>query len=348
MAARGALTSSSAANGSGGIARLPALIMLAAAVAAPWFVEDYRLFQFSSALVYATALLGLNLLIGYSGQISLGHGAFMALGGYGAAMLVKFAGLPYALAVPMAAVACLIVGLLIGLPALRFAGPYLALCTFALAVAVPQLLKAHALEGLTGGVGGLTLPKPALLAAWQVNADQLLYAVSLLIFLAAYAFVRKLMAGRVGRSLIALRDHPAAAACMGIDVARHKVLAFGCAAFFAGLAGAWGAVLVQYVAPDSYSIFLSISLLVGAVVGGLSRPLGAVLGALFIQFVPDVAESFSKSAPWAIYGVVVVLFALALPAGLAGLIEQALERIAAAWRTLVGRRAGAAMPRRQS
>jgi branched-chain amino acid transport system permease protein len=305
-----------------------ALVLLAAMAAAPFFLDGFRLFQLSSALTYAIALLGLNLLIGFSGQISLGHGAFMALGAYAAALLMLRLGFPYWAAIPAAALICLIAGLLIGLPALRFEGHYLALSTFALAVAAPQLLKARALEAYTGGVGGYVLKKPDVPGGLPVSQDTWLYGLSVVLFVASFVFVRNLVRGRVGRALIALRDHPTAATCMGIDTAFFKTMAFGLAAFFAGLAGAYGAVLVQYVSPDSYSIMLSISLLVGVVIGGLGLPAGALYGALFIQFVPDVAESFSKSAPWAIYAVFVILVAVALPSGIAGIFRAVVSRLA--------------------
>ncbi|MFO1363854.1 MAG: branched-chain amino acid ABC transporter permease [Burkholderiales bacterium] len=297
-------------------------VLVAVALAAPLFLEGFRLFQLSSALVYAISLLGLNLLIGFSGQISLGHGAFMALGAYASALLMLKLGFPYWTAIPLAALICLLVGLLIGLPALRFEGHYLALCTFALAVAAPQLLKAKVLEPFTGGVGGFVLKKPSVPAGLPISQDAWLYGLSLLLFLASSLFVRNLVSGRIGRALVALRDHPSAAMCMGVDIARFKTIVFGLAAFFAGLAGAMGAVLIQFVSPDSYSIMLSISLLVGVVVGGLGSPAGAIYGALFIQFVPNLAESFSKSAPWAIYAVFVIAVAIALPTGMAGLVKM--------------------------
>ncbi len=303
------------------------LALLLVGLLLPFLLEDYRMFQLSNALVFGISLLGLHLLIGLSGQISLGHGAFMALGAYTAALAMLHLGLPYWGAIPLAAALCFLFGLVIGIPALRFAGHYLALCTFALAVATPQLLKAKVLESVTGGVGGLTLRKPEVPPGLPLSQDQWLYFLSLLLFVATFLFIRNLAHGRIGRALIALRDHPTASACMGINVARYKILAFGVSAACAGMAGALWGILIQFVGPDSFSIVLSISLLVGIVVGGLGRPIGALFGALFIQFVPDVAESFSKSAPWAIYGLFVIVTAVALPFGAAGLARTGLARL---------------------
>lgn len=299
-------------------ADLALVILLASAFAATFVLEGYRLFQLSSAMAYAIALLGLHVLIGLSGQLSLGHGAFMALGAYSAALLMLGLGLPYWAALPVTALICFVVGLVLGLPALRFSGHYLALCTFVLAIAVPQLLKAKSFDAVTGGVGGLILTKPSAPAWLPADPDQWLYLVSLLLLAVCYVLVRNVSAGASGRALRALRDHPSAAACMGINVSRYKTVAFGAAAALAGIGGALSALLVQFVAPDSFSIMLSISLLVGIVLGGLGVPAGALAGAVFVQYVPELADSLSKSAPSALYGVLVIAAALLFPQGLAG------------------------------
>lgn len=309
------------------VERVAGVMLLGAGIFLPFFIEDYRVFQLSNLLAFAIALLGLNLLIGLSGQISLGHGAFMALGAYVGALSMLRLGLPYGVAIPLATAVCFVFGVVVGIPALRFAGHYLALCTFALAVAIPQLLKSKVLEKYSGGVGGQTLPKPPVPLGLPISQDQWLYFLGLTLFIVTFLFVRNLANGRIGRALVALRDHPTAAACMGVDIAHYKILAFGVAAGCAGLSGAFWGILIQFVAPDSFTIMLSISLLVGAVVGGLNRPIGALLGAAFIQYVPDLAESFSKSAPWAIYAVFVILTAIALPSGLAGLVRMGLVRM---------------------
>lgn len=307
--------------------RALAVTALVAAIAAPFFLEGFQLFRLSNALVFAIALLGLNLLIGWSGQISLGHGAFMAAGAYVCAFLIVRWGLPYGLAIIFAVTVCFVLGILVGLPALRFEGHYLALCTFALAVAAPQILKSKLLDAYTGGVGGLVLKKPLAPFGLPLTPDQWLYLLGLGIFLLCAILMRNLARGRIGSSLIALRDHPTAAVCMGVDVARFKTLAFGISAGLGGLAGAYGAVLVQFVAPDTYTIMLSITLLVGVVVGGLGLLGGAIYGAAFIQFVPDLAESLSKAAPWAVYAALVIAVVVLAPTGAAGLVRKLLVRI---------------------
>ena len=263
------------------------------------------------------------MLTGFNGQISLGHGAFYAFGAYTAAILMDKLGVPYWATLPVAFVVCFVFGFLVGFPALRLAGHYLALATFALALAVPQLLKYKKIEGMTGGVQGIVLTKPEPPFAFRFldqpfSADRWLYyftlAVAALMFLLAWNLLR----GRVGRALIAVRDHPIAATAMGINLPVFKSMTFGTSAGITGLAGALGAIVVAFVSPDSFTVNLSIFLLVGVVVGGLASIPGAIFGGIFIQFVPNIADEISKSAPAAIYGMVLIGFMYLLPMGVMG------------------------------
>src|SRR4051812_48585242 len=297
------------------------LVLLAAACALPFVVSNYHTFQLTLVLVYAIALLGLNILTGYNGQISLGHGAFYALGAYCAAILMDKLGAPYWATVPAAAAVCLVAGFLFGLPALRLEGLYLALATFALGVAMPQLLKYHALEKWTGGVQGIVINKPDAPLGLPLNPDQWLYYFTLAIMLIMFILAWNLLRGRIGRALVAVRDQHMAAEAMGIHNALYKSLAFGVSAMYTGIAGALGAIAVQFVAPDSFNIFLSIIFLVGIVVGGLASISGAVYGALFIQFVPNIADDLSKAAPWAVFGIFMIVFVYLMPTGVAGALR---------------------------
>jgi branched-chain amino acid transport system permease protein len=297
----------------------------------PLVLSDYRMFQATMTLIYAIVLFGLTILTGYSGQISLGHGAFYAIGAYCAAILIDKAGFPYWATLPVAGALCLAAGFLFGLPALRLEGLYLALATFALAVAMPQLLKYRGVEQWTGGVQGIVIAKPeppALLGEWglSIDADQWLYFFTLAVTTVMFVLGWNLLRGRVGRALIAIRDHPIAAEAMGVDASLYKSLAFGVSAMYTGIAGALGAIAVQYVAPDSFGLLLSILLLIGVVVGGLASISGAVYGALFIQFVPNIADDLSKAAPWAIFGLFLIGFVYLMPSGVAGAVRLALDR----------------------
>jgi branched-chain amino acid transport system permease protein len=299
------------------------LALLALLCALPFVVSNFRVFQLTLVLAYAIVLLGLNILTGYNGQISLGHGAFYAIGAYTAAILMDKFGVPYWLTIPAAAAVCLLAGFLFGLPALRLEGLYLALATFALGVALPQLLKYRSLEHWTGGVQGIVIVKPDAPFGLPISADQWLYFFTLAIAIVMFALGVNLLRGRIGRAIVAIRDHPVAAEAMGIDISMYKSLTFGVSAMYTGIGGALGAIAVQFVAPDSFNIFLSIAFLVGIVVGGLASVEGAIFGALFIQFVPNVADQISKAAPWAIYGVFLILFMYLMPGGIAKFIRIA-------------------------
>jgi branched-chain amino acid transport system permease protein len=306
-------------------------VLLAVACVLPFVLSNYRTFQAALVLVYAIALLGLNILTGYNGQISLGHGAFYAVGAYVAAILMDQAGFPYWATIPVAGAVCLLVGFLFGLPALRLEGLYLALATFALGVSMPQLLKYKHLEKFTGGVQGIVIVKPdppAFLAdlGIKLNQDQWLYFFVLAVAIVMFLIGWNLLRGRVGRALIAIRDHHTAADVMGINTSLYKSLAFGVSAMFTGVAGALGAIAVQFVAPDSFNIFLSITFLVGIVVGGLASLSGALYGALFIQFVPNIADEISKAAPWAVFGIFLIAFVYVMPTGVAGAVRMILAR----------------------
>jgi len=302
-------------------------VLLAIACVLPFVVSNYRTFQLTLVLVYAIALLGLNILTGYNGQISLGHGAFYAIGAYSAAVLMDRLGAPYWATLPAAGAVCLVAGFLFGLPALRLEGLYLALATFALGVSMPQLLKYHHLEKWTGGVQGIVIAKPEPPFGLPINPDQWLYLFTLAVAVVMFVLGWNLLRGRVGRALIAIRDQHIAAEAMGINSALYKSLAFGVSAMYTGIAGALGAIAVQYVAPDSFTIFLSLVFLVGIVVGGLASISGALYGALFIQFVPNVADEISKAAPWAIFGLFLIGFVYLMPAGVAGAVRMLLLRL---------------------
>ena len=303
-------------------------VALLVACALPFLVSNYRTFQFTLVLVYAIALLGLNLLTGYNGQISLGHGAFYAIGAYTAAILMDKFGFPYWATLPIAGVVCLIVGFLFGLPALRLEGIYLALATFALAVSLPHLLKYHHLEEWTGGVQGIVITKPSPPFGLPLSQDQWLYFFTLAVMLLMFFLAWNLLRGRIGRALIAIRDQSVAAEAMGVNNAIYKSLTFGVSALYTGVAGALGAIAIQFVAPDSFNIFLSITFLVGVVIGGLASIPGAIYGAIFIQFVPNIADELSKAAPWAIFGIFLIGFVYVMPFGINGAIQMLIARFA--------------------
>jgi len=314
-----------------------ALIVLVALL--PFALSNYHVFELTMVMIYAIAVLGLNILTGYNGQISLGHGGFFAVGAYTTAILMHHYAVPYWATLPPAALICFVLGVLFGLPALRFEGPYLALVTLAMAVATPQVLKYF--DNWTGGQQGLNLVKPSPPAALGIDRDRWLYFITLLVLLLAIRVAANLLHGRTGRALVAIRDHPIAAAAMGIDTARYKTLAFGTSTLFTGVAGALSAIVIGFVAPESFTLFLSISFLVGSAIGGIATIGGAIVGGMFIQFVPNLANDISDAAPWALYGAAMLLFMYAMPHGVVGtlgpLLTRSMVRIQARWPALIGK-----------
>src|SRR5947209_5238995 len=210
-------------------------------IALPFVAKSFFIFQLTLALIYAIAILGLNLLTGFNGQFSLGHSAFYAIGAYTAAILMDQANVPYYWTLPVAGLGCLISGFLFGLPALRLEGVYLALATFALAVAIPQLLKSTPLEPWTGGVQGVVIIKPDAPFGLPVNSDQWLYFFTVAVAAVLYVCAVCLVNSRTGRAIKAIRDNAIAAGAMGVNVSLYKSLTFGVSALYTGIAGALGA-----------------------------------------------------------------------------------------------------------
>ena len=291
------------------------LIVFAILAIMPLFVKNFIIFQMTTVLIYAIAILALNILTGGSGQFSLGQSAFYAVGAYTAAIMMEHMGVNYALTLPAAGIICFIFGFLFGFPALRLSGVYLALATFALAVAMPQLLKLGVFEHWTGGVQGLVVTKPNAPFGLKMSQDMWLYYFTLFISAVIYVLAVNLLRSRSGRALMAIRDNPIAAAAMGIDLPLYKTLAFGISAGFTGIAGALGAIVVQFVAPDSFTIQLAIALFLGMVVGGVGWLPGSLVGAAFIVFVPNVAEGISKGLSGAVFGVFLIAVIFLVPHG---------------------------------
>src|SRR5688572_1020978 len=318
----------------------------------PDLVSDYRLFLVSTMMIAAIAVLGLNLLTGFNGQISLGHGAFYAVGAYTAAVLMDQLDIPYWATVPVAAVVCFIVGYLFGLPALRLEGHYLALATFALALAVPQILKYKWLEGLTGGVQGIVLSKPEAPFGLPLSEDQWLYYYCLAVMLVLFWAAHNILRGRSGRAMMAIRDYHIAADTMGIDTALYKTVTFGISAAYTGIAGALSASAIAFVAPDSFNIFLSIKFLIGLVVGGVGSLAGSVVGGIFYVLVDNSAQALSTFikndlglqfdlSAYTVFGILLIVLMYLMPMGIAGGVYILIRRLRQAGRGTVAAPAAA-------
>ena len=304
----------------------------------PDVVSDYRLFLVSTMIIAAIAVLGLNLLTGFNGQFSLGHGAFYAIGAYTAAVLMDKLNVPYWATVPAAAIVCFIFGYLFGLPALKLEGHYLALATFALALAVPQILKYKWLEGLTGGVQGIVLLKPEVPFGLPLSEDQWLFYFCFITMIVLYWAAANLLDSRSGRAMMAIRDQYMAADTMGIDTALYKTVTFGISAAYTGIAGALSACAIAFVAPDSFGIFLSIKFLIGLVVGGIGSLTSSVLGGIFYVLVDNSAQSLTQFirndlglpfdlSAYTVFGVLLIAIIYLMPMGIAGGLFMAYRKL---------------------
>jgi branched-chain amino acid transport system permease protein len=309
----------------------------------PTVISSFQASEWTQALILAIAIMGLNILVGYSGQISLGHGAFMAIGAYTSAILAHRYKIDYLATIPIAGLLTGTIGFLFGVPALRLSALYLALATFALAVVTPSLIKRPA--ELTGGVQGIILPSPDP-PAWAnaaftavtgsaITSDQWIYYVTLAFALVLFWLAWNLVRNRAGRAMRAIRDGEVAAAASGINIAGYKTLAFGISALYAGIAGSLFGLAVGFVSPDTFPVALSIQLLVGAVVGGLASIPGPLLGGVFAYFLPiesnqwvptqtwipvQIASTVEKAGPAVTYGVVLILIMIFAPNGIVGLV----------------------------
>jgi branched-chain amino acid transport system permease protein len=312
----------------------------------PRFMGELRLQQFTIVAVYFIALIGLNILTGYNGQISLGHAAFMGIGAYVAGTLMLGEtnlealtlqdapdwlplgdGMRPVFTIPIAGLVTGLFGVAFGIPALRLAGVSLALATFAVAVSLSSVAKRF--DEVTGGAGGLALPLPETPFGWDISPRHWLYyeawVTAGVLFIVAWLLVR----GRLGRAWRSIRDGEIAAVSSGVSPALYKTAAFGVSSAYAGVAGALLAIEFSYVSPDLFPLSLSILLLASAVIGGLGSLSGVIFGALLLEFLPIYSQDppfgtfeLSNQAPSVIFGAVLIVIMLLLPGGVAGLLRR--------------------------
>jgi branched-chain amino acid transport system permease protein len=332
MAAPTEMTDTAPARRIGGLSgpqwrSLGIALAIAVGVVLPLLLSSFSIFQLTLMLIYAMAILGLNLLTGFNGQFSLGHSAFFAVGAYAAAILVERYGVSPYLAIPIGGCFCFVCGFLFGFPALRLSGLYLALATFALSIATPQLLKYKPFEDFTGGVQGINLLKPRAPFGLPLSTDLWWYYVTLVCTLLLIWAAHNLIHSRSGRAIMAIRDNPIAAATMGVNAPLYKTLTFGVSAFFTAIAGALSAIVVEYVAPDSFTFLLSVYFLIGLVIGGVGWIPGAIIGGAFVLYVPNLAEGISTGLAGVLFGAIILLVIYVMPSGASGLIRLAVTRI---------------------
>ena len=291
--------------------------MIAAAIVAvllvlPWVVGGYGVYLLSLTGVFSLVAIGLNLLTGLAGQISLGHAAFFAIGAYATGLLSQRAGVTLPLALLAAGLLSAAVGALAALPALRLRNLYLAIATLGLGTVVQKTLFEW--RSVTGGGGGMTLAPPRVGGLSLGNGIGLYYVILALAALGLWA-AGNIVRGRSGRAMRMLRESEIAAGTLGISVARAKVTAFALSAFYAAIAGGLYAFVVGFVSPEGFGLELSIGFVSMIVIGGLGSPGGPVLGAAFYVLLPELLRGL-KDAPGLVFGVALVLVMVFLPGGL--------------------------------
>jgi branched-chain amino acid transport system permease protein len=300
------------------------LVVAGMLVALPFLISDYNVSLVAQVGIFFIAVLGLNILTGYTGQISIGHGAFMAIGGYTTAVMSRDHHTNLVVTMLVAFAICFVVGLLVGLPALRLSGVYLALVTFALAISIPQLpLKYSKFLGGSGGVQSAETVSNLWIyvAAWTASG---------ILFVLAWLILR----GRIGRAFRAVRDSEIAAVASGVELPVYKTLAFGISAAYAGVAGSLFVLATNgFAQPSEFDVFLSLELLIGAAIAGLGSLWGILAGAAFVALLPQISTDVpvigAEHGRDVVFGAAVILVMLLLPDGFAGLLAR-LRRLARA------------------
>jgi branched-chain amino acid transport system permease protein len=293
-------------------------------VAAPWLFAEYWLAQLTFVLIYSIVGLGLMLLAGFTGLFSIGHAAFLGVGAYTEAVLIKM-GLPFPVTLLMAGVLSGLVGVIVGLPALRVRGIYLGIATLSFGFIVEEVLARW--ESVTGGNAGINVMKPAAFG-WTIDSGTGFYFLCLVIAVVATLAILNLLRSPTGRAFVAIRDSEISAQSMGIHLARYKTLSFALSAALAGIGGALYAHKLSFISPDQFNILQSIDLLLMVVIGGLGSVHGAFLGAIFLISMPQVIALTKDYLPpvvgqapglqGLVYGVVLIAFVLFEPLGLYG------------------------------
>jgi branched-chain amino acid transport system permease protein len=283
----------------------------------PFTLSGYHQGLAAAVAYYFVAILGLDILTGYTGQISIGHGAFMAIGGYTTAILSHDHHVSLVATLPVSLVITFVCGVLVGIPALRFSGVYLALATFALAVSVPQLpLK---FSTFLGGSNGIQTSR----TVSHLRLYGVAWSCAAIAFVGAWLLLR----GRTGRAFRAIRDSPIAAASSGVSLPIYKTLAFGVSAAYAGVAGSLFVLATNgFAQPNEFGVLLSLKILIGAAVAGLGSLSGVLVGALFVGLLPtisgDVPVVGSAHGQDVVFGLILIVVMLLLPNGFAGLLAR--------------------------
>ncbi len=264
-------------------------ILLISILVFPFMVGRYTLYTINLAGIYIIGAIGLNILTGYTGQISIGHAAFIAIGSYATTILGERTGLPFYAIIPLSGIIATLIGVLVGLPCLRLKGLYLAMATMSFGIVVQYVLFQW--DNLTHGALGMAAPS-IVFWGFKVDSDRKFYfLIAITVFLLGFA-AKNMMRMKIGRAFVAIRDRDIAADVIGVNLTQYKVMAFGISSFYAGISGSLFAYYTTHVNPEYFTIFLSVEYLAMIIVGGMGSILGSILGAMFIGIVPEWLRIF--------------------------------------------------------
>jgi branched-chain amino acid transport system permease protein len=309
-------------------------VLLLVLVLFPFVAGNYLIYIANLCGIAVIGALGLNILSGYTGQISLGHAAFIAIGAYTSTILTLKLGLPFWISLPLAGIVTALSGLIIAIPCLRLRGLYLAIATFAFHFIVEYTIIHW--SSMTGGTGGLTVPEPSVFGL-ALNSDRRIYYLILFLVICAAAFAKNLFRTETGRAFIAVRDNDISAEIIGIDITKYKIRSFMVSSFYAGIAGGLYTIAFSFIGPEHFTFLLTIEYLAMVLVGGVGTISGTVFGALFITILPEgirlVKDIFGQDYPFLVtrvadlqagcYGLVIILFLIFEPTGLYGVWVKA-------------------------
>jgi len=313
------------------------MVLMAFLALFPFLVKNYYVYVANYIAINIIVVIGLNILVGYTGQISLGHAGFFAIGAYGTIIFMTKAHLPFLIALPLAGIVAALFGFLLGLPALRLEGPYLAIATLGFGLTITQVIGR--IE-FFGGRHGLHAPELAI-GPWNLNSDRDFYYLLIVITVLLTLIARNLIKTKVGRAFIAIRDADIAAETMGVNLVFYKTLAFAVSAFYAGIAGGLYAFVLRFIEPEIFTLLMSIMFLAMVVVGGLGSIMGSIAGdsllswmdlqlrnILSIPYVGEWLEALSKSyfsitgvsnIQFIVFGLIMILIMLFEPLGIYGI-----------------------------
>lgn len=298
--------------------RLAPILLPGLLLAAPLATDAYLQYVLNLVLVYAIIGIGLNILLGYTGQFAFAHAAFMGIGAYAAAILTTRVGLSYWLSLPLAGLICVLIGVAMAFPAMRLKRVYLALATLAFAELTTWVLIHW--KTVTLGTDGIELKSPDLFG-WRIKGDHRIYYVILTVGVLLYWLADRLIRSKVGRAFVAVRESEIVAACNGIDVRQIKIIAFGLSAFYAGIGGALFALALGFIVPDAFGVNqvgLHFSIVV---IGGLASLPGSLIGAVLVTILPEALRGL-QGLQEIVYGITLVVVVIFMPDGIAGILRR--------------------------